>query len=584
MKSIIFKDYFFKYLHQNNHALNNLNFEVEEGSVVGIIGKAGAGKSTVVKSLNGLVPRVELGYQEGHVIVDGKDTLENEVNQMARHVGIVLQNPEVQIFSLTVRDDIAFGPANLGVPRAHILRSVQQALVDAELEDLADRNPNDISGGEQQSLAIAGILAMEPKVMAFDEPISMLDPLGKQRVMSIMKQVTERSQTTSMCTEAGADIEAVSEVVDRLIAIDQGHVVLDGNPAEVLQNDITFQIGVGRPQVTELFLKLREKGVAIDRVPITLPEAEKLLRDQLKRAGVQRLERAPGTEPAPPAGFGQDIIQVENLHHFYNPQVHALKGVSFTIPERQIVGIIGQNGSGKTTLARHLVGLLKPSNKDSVVKVKGLDIRKMRLDKIIGMINYVFQNPDDQLFAETVWEEVAFAPRMLDYKEDKVKELTEEALKVFSLGESRNRYIYGLDEDLKTYLAITCILPLHPDVLLIDEPTTGLDAQGEIKMMQSLRFLRDVMGKTIVIITHNMKTVGNHCDRVMVMSKGNMILDGSPRQIFAQTDRLLEGDILPPQITRLGQALAEDFGCPRDILTVNEMADLMAYHLAGPER
>lgn len=584
MKSIIFKDYFFKYLHQNNHALNNLNFEVEEGSVVGIIGKAGAGKSTVVKSLNGLVPRVELGYQEGHVIVDGKDTLENEVNQMARHVGIVLQNPEVQIFSLTVRDDIAFGPANLGVPRAHILRSVQQALVDAELEDLADRNPNDISGGEQQSLAIAGILAMEPKVMAFDEPISMLDPLGKQRVMSIMKQVTERSQTTSMCTEAGADIEAVSEVVDRLIAIDQGHVVLDGNPAEVLQNDITFQIGVGRPQVTELFLKLREKGVAIDRVPITLPEAEKLLRDQMKRAGVQRLERAPGTEPAPPAGFGQDIIQVENLHHFYNPQVHALKGVSFTIPERQIVGIIGQNGSGKTTLARHLVGLLKPSNKDSVVKVKGLDIRKMRLDKIIGMINYVFQNPDDQLFAETVWEEVAFAPRMLDYKEDKVKELTEEALKVFSLGESRNRYIYGLDEDLKTYLAITCILPLHPDVLLIDEPTTGLDAQGEIKMMQSLRFLRDVMGKTIVIITHNMKTVGNHCDRVMVMSKGNMILDGSPRQIFAQTDRLLEGDILPPQITRLGQALAEDFGCPRDILTVNEMADLMAYHLAGPER
>jgi energy-coupling factor transport system ATP-binding protein len=387
-----------------------------------------------------------------------------------------------------------------------------------------------------------------------------------------------------MCTEAGADIEAVSEVVDRLIAIDQGHVVLDGNPAEVLQNDITFQIGVGRPQVTELFLKLREKGVAIDRVPITLPEAEKLLRDQLKRAGVQRLERAPGTEPAPPAGFGQDIIQVENLHHFYNPQVHALKGVSFTIPERQIVGIIGQNGSGKTTLARHLVGLLKPSNKDSVVKVKGLDIRKMRLDKIIGMINYVFQNPDDQLFAETVWEEVAFAPRMLDYKEDKVKELTEEALKVFSLGESRNRYIYGLDEDLKTYLAITCILPLHPDVLLIDEPTTGLDAQGEIKMMQSLRFLRDVMGKTIVIITHNMKTVGNHCDRVMVMSKGNMILDGSPRQIFAQTDRLLEGDILPPQITRLGQALAGDFGCPRDILTVNEMADLMAYHLAGPER
>ena len=580
MKSVNFKNFSFNYLHQEDKALSGINLEIDSGSVVGIIGRAGAGKSTLVKSLNGLVPQVELGYQDGDLVVDGLNTRENEVNKMAHHVGIVMQNPEIQIFSLTVSDDIAFGPANLGVPRAEIFHRVENALRDTELDHLANRNPNDISGGEQQSLAIAGILAMEPNVMAFDEPVSMLDPLGKQRVMNIVSQVTRRSNTTSIIAESGADIESVAETVDRMIAIDKGKILLDGEPAEVLQNELTYEIGVGRPQVTELFLKLRKMGYEFDCIPITLNEANRMLREKFAEQGIARLSRPPDHRLEGKNHFGQAIVEVENLHHYYNPQVHALKGVSFSIPERQIVGIIGQNGSGKTTLARHLVGLLKPTNKDSLLKVKGQDIRKMRINKIIPMINYVFQNPDDQLFAETIWDEVAFAPRMMDYKEDLVKDLTDEALKVFDLLDYKDRYIYGLDEDLKTYLAITCILPLHPDVLLIDEPTTGLDTQGEIKMMQCLERLRDELGKTIVIITHNMKTVGNHCDRVIVMSKGNIILDGTPREVFSQDVKLLEGDILPPQITRLGQLLAEDFGCPKDVLTVDEMAEVLAFNLS----
>lgn len=581
MKSIEAKEFSFRYLHQaeGEKALSNLTFEVDEASVVGIIGRAGAGKSTLVKSLNGLVPKVDLGYQEGDMIVDGLNTRQYDVNQLARHVGIVLQNPEVQIFSLTVRDDVAFGPANLGLPREEIFQRVAEAISAAELEHLVDRNPNDISGGEQQCLAIAGILAMQPKIMAFDEPVSMLDPLGKQRVMNILKQVTRRSGTTSITTESGADIEAVAEVVDRIIAIDQGKLLLDGDPATVLQDDRIQQIGVGRPQVTELFLQLRKRGINFERIPITLADAENLLKDKLNQLGVKRLMRPPHFRLHQVNNFGPTVVEVENLHHFYNPQVHALKGVSFEIPERQIVGIIGQNGSGKTTLARHLVGLLKPTNKDSVLKVKNTDIKKLRLDKIIRMINYVFQNPDDQLFAETIWDEIAFAPRMIDLPEDEVKRLTEEAMKVFDLEAHKDRYIFGLDEDLKTYLSISCILPLKPDILLIDEPTTGLDEQGEVKMMQSLRYLRDQMGKTIVIITHNMKTVGNHCDRVLVMSKGNLILDGTPSEVFANEEKLLEADILPPQITRLGQALSKDFGCPKDILTVDEMVEVLDYSI-----
>ena len=582
MKSITFKDFTFNYLNQRKRkALSNITFDIEEGSVVGIIGRAGAGKSTLVKAMDGLVPQVEIGYQDGDVIVNELNTRDHEVNQMARHVGIVLQNPDLQIFSLTVWDDVAFGPSNLGYPREEVFKRVENALKETEIDSMAERSPSNLSGGEKQLLAISGLLAMEPNIMAFDEPVSMLDPIGKELVMNAMRQVTQKKGTTSVTTESGADIEAVAEVVDRIIALDDGKVVMDGSPVEVLQSDIVEEIGVGRPQVTELFLQLQKRGFLIDRIPVTLPQAYEHLRKKLQQEKITQISRPPSMDIDSKREFGETVVEVENLHHVYGGEVHALKGVSFSIQKGQIVGIIGQNGSGKTTTARHLVGLLKPSNKDAAIRVMGKDIlsRKMKIDKIIKMINYVFQNPDDQLFEETIWDEVAFAPKMMELDDGEITELTEEALKVFGLNEHKKRYIYGLDEDLKTYLAITCILPLQPDILLIDEPTTGLDTQGEMKMMESLRALRDEMGKTIVIITHNMKTVGNHCDRVIVMSDGHMILDGTPREVYAQDEKLLEADIRPPQITRLGQMLAEEFGCPRDILTVEEMADILDHTL-----
>ncbi len=579
MKAIEFKDFSFRYIHQKGQALDGISVDIDGGSVIGVLGPAGAGKSTWVKALNGLVPLVDVGYQDGDVIVEGLNTREHEVSEMAHHVSIVLQNPEVQIFMTRVRDDIAFGPANLSIPREEVFARVDKALADTELESMADRNPNELSGGEQQALAIAGALAMEPTIMAFDEPISMLDPLGKEHVMNLMRQVTEIRKTTSITTESGADIEAIAEVVDELLLFDEGKFVLRGAPHEVLASDEVEQAGVGRPQVTDLILTLKALGHQFESIPITLEEAHQVVSDKLSSLEITKIERPPGYQLEKDIEFGETILSVENLHHWYNEEVHALKGVSFDIQEGHILGIIGQNGSGKTTLARHLVGLLKPTNEDAKLLVKGQDITEMKIDEIIKMINYVFQNPDDQLFAETIWDEVEFAPKMMELEEEESKRLTEEALEVFDLTEFRRRYVLGLDEDLKTYLAITSILPLKPDIIFIDEPTTGLDTRGEAKMMESLNHLRDEQGKTIVIITHNMKTIGNHCDRVLVMSQGEMILDGPTREIFVQDEKLLDADIRPPQITRLGQMLADEFQCPRDILTVQEFVETLDYTL-----
>jgi energy-coupling factor transport system ATP-binding protein len=577
VNAIEYKDFSFRYIHQKGQALEGITLDIEGGSVIGILGPAGAGKSTLVKALNGLVPSVDVGYQDGDVIVEGFNTREHEVNHMAHHVSIVLQNPEMQIFLTRVRDDIAFGPANLGIPREEVFERVEKALVDTELESMAERNPNDLSGGEQQALAIAGVLAMEPTVMAFDEPVSMLDPLGKEHVMHVMRQVTEIRNTTSITTESGADIEAIAEVVDELILLDDGKLVMRGTPHDVMVSDAVDETGVGRPQVTDLVLELNKRGHQFDRVPITLEEAHQLVHDKCSSLGITRIERPPEFPLEDEREFGETVLRVENLHHWYNEEVHALKGISFDIQKGHIIGIIGQNGSGKTTLARHLVGLLKPTNEDAVLEVMGENIIEMKIDQIIKMVNYVFQNPDDQLFAETIWDEVEFAPKMMELEDEEAKQLTEEALEVFDLTPYRRRYVLGLDEDLKTYLAITSILPLKPDIIFIDEPTTGLDTRGEARMMESLNRLRDEQGKTIIIITHNMKTIGNHCDRVLVMSQGDLILDGETRDIFVQDEELLKADIRPPQITRLGQLLAADFDCPRDILTVDEFIETLDY-------
>jgi energy-coupling factor transport system ATP-binding protein len=581
VKAIEYKNFSFRYIYQKGKALEDITLEIESGSVIGILGSAGAGKSTLVKALNGLVPSVDIGYQDGDVIVEGLNTRDYEVNHMARHVCLVLQNPEIQIFLTRVRDDIAFGPANLGIPRKEVFERVDKALEDTELVSMADRNPNDLSGGEQQALAIAGVLAMEPTVMAFDEPISMLDPIGKEHVMYLIRQVTEIRKTTSVTTESGADIEAIAEGVDEIILLDDGKLIMRGTPHEVLVSDAIYKTGVGRPQVTELILELNNRGHQFDRVPITLAEAHEIIRQKLSTLGITSIERPPSYALNDNPQFGETVLRVENLHHWYNEEVHALKGISFDIQQGQIIGIIGQNGSGKTTLARHLVGLLKPTNEDAILEVKGQNILDMKIDQIIKMVNYVFQNPDDQLFAETIWDEVEFAPKMMELDEEETKQLTEEALEVFNLTPYRRRYVLGLDEDLKTYLAITSILPLKPDIIFIDEPTTGLDTRGEAKMMESLNRLRDEQGKTIIIITHNMKTIGNHCDRVLVMADGDLILDGETRDVFVQDEELLKADIRPPQITRLGQLLAEEFNCPRDMLTVEEFIETLDYSLTN---
>jgi len=577
--AIEFKNFSFKYLGSQNYALRGINLEIEEGSIVGVIGPTGSGKSTLLMALNGVVPKFYPGVVEGEVKIYGIDTKEHEIAKLASYVGLVLQKPDIQLFSPKVWDDVAYGPSNLGLPKEEIITRVYYALEATRLKGFESRNPITLSGGEQQSLAIAGILAMRPKIMALDEPIAMLDPIGKRRVLSVVKQLAEEHNLTIIISESGADIELVADIIETTIVLHHGRVALTGDPEEVFKSKLLDAIKGIRPPVTELFIRLSKK-YPVRSIPINVTDAVEELSKEFGETKIpdEKIKELLDRILLKPKALPHDkkpLIKVRNLHHTYPLGVHALKGITLNIYEGEIVGLIGQNGSGKTTFAKHLVGLLKPTNKDAEVLVKGLDVTKEPTSKVIRIINYVFQDPDKQLFSDSVWEEIAFGLKQLEYLNEEIEEKTSKVMELVGLSEYKEDYPGHLPVHLRKFVALASVLVLEPEILIVDEPTTGL---GEEQINEILSLLAGLVEKgrlkSLIVITHDMDSVAKYCSRVICMHDGQIVLDGSPREVFTKIDVLNRISIAPPQITQLASLLSR-YGIPPYILTVEEMLNLL---------
>lgn len=572
-----FRNFSFKYVGSKKWVLQDINIKIEKGSVVGIVGPTSAGKTTLLMALNGLIPHIYPGIMEGDVIVYGMNTKHHEISELAQYVGLVLQKPDTQLFAPTVWEDVVFGPSNLGLSREEIIHRASFALDAVRLKGFENRNPNTLSGGEQQSLAIGGILAMLPKIMALDEPISMLDPIGKRRVLSIIKKLAEERDLTVIISESGADIELITDIVDTIVVLHGGKIVAIGDPKEVFRADLPYIKG-SRPPLVELFVKLKEKFHQIEEIPFDIETAAKILSHKLKKgSGLEEKVKkvlelkefmlsSRGPRSNPP------LIEVENVQYIYPSGVQALKGVTLSIHEGDVVGLIGQNGSGKTTLAKLLVGLLKPSNKDAKIFVNGLNIIKEPISKVIKVINYVFQNPDEQLFCETVWKEVTFGLKQLGYPARVIENKASRTLELLGLTEYRNEFPGNLPVHLRKLVALASVLILEPKILIVDEPTTGLDP---IQIDRIVGMLVDLALKgslkSLIIITHDMDTVAKYCNRVIVMHGGRIVLDGSPRDVFTKIDTLENISIAPPQIVQLIARLSDyKILLPHVPLTVEE--------------
>ena len=559
-------------------ALDDVSLEVARGERVCVLGANGSGKSTLASVICGLLApdegEVELAGER--VFADGRPDLE-AYRRARRSLGLVFQNPDDQIVTSVVEDDVAFGPENLGLPREEIAARVTRELHRVAMEAYAHADPSRLSGGQKQRVAIAGALAMEPSVLVLDEPGSLLDVRGRAAILRVMGRLAEAGTTLVHVTHFME--EAVE--ADRVIVLDRGRVVLEGTPEEVFSHGAKLaELGLEVPFAARLSQRLGLPWTCDEPTLLTnLCKMETCFSVQTKgdRSG-RRAEpdapRAPQEKDLSPFVCTEkhvSILQVEHASFSYSDRARALDDVSFDVAPGTSVAIIGQTGSGKSTLLRLLCGLEVPDSGRVVVDGNDTSTRRGR-KAARRTIGYVMQHPERQLFAETVEKDVAFGPRNLRLPEQEVNRRVTRALELVGLAGRRDASPFKLSGGQRRLCALAGVLAMEPRVLVLDEPTAGLDPRGRTMLRRVIARLRE-RGITLVQVTHSMEDAAR-CDRVVALDQSRLVSSGTPREVFSRESeqRLVAGGLGIPRSLRVAREL-ERRGWPAldDPLTTDEL-------------
>lgn len=592
MENIVVKDLSYQYTRRNENdevietlsALSALNFSIEEGSFVCILGHNGSGKSTLAKLFNALqLPT------EGTILVSGMDSREEKnIFPIRREVGMVFQNPDNQIIASVVEEDVGFGPENIGLPTDEIWQRVNNALSAVHMEAYRLKSPNHLSGGQKQRVAIAGTLAMEPKTIVLDEPTAMLDPSGRKEVLESVLEL-KRKKGISIILITHYMEEAVD--ADRILLMDSGKLVMDGSPREVFQNvERLKEYRMDVPLITELAHKLQKRGFPIEKTILKKEELEEELL-KLKEEGFVLQENImaselPGlSEPSSEKTHAGDyIVEAEHLSAIFQEgtamESYALKDLSLKIRRGSLTAVIGHTGSGKSTLVQHLNGLIKAKSgeifvsfrenpplvksgksflffkgKKTVIEKKGrlslleegFDYRALRFK-----VGLVFQYPEYQLFEETVLADVMFGPLNQGKKREDAEVLAKDALA--SLGIGKELYAkspFELSGGQKRKVAIAGVLAMGPELLILDEPTAGLDPAGRDELFEEIAGLRKNYAMTILLVSHSMDDVARYADEVLVLHQGELKMEGTVEEVFSKKEELEAMGLGLPQIRAL---------------------------------
>lgn len=529
-------------------ALDDVTLEVPRGQRVCVLGANGSGKSTLASVICGL-----LAPDEGDVELVGERVCEGGAPDLAayrraRHdLGLVFQNPDDQIVTSVVADDVAFGPENLCLPRDEIRRRVDRELARVALTDYARADPSRMSGGQRQRVCIAGALAMEPQVLVLDEPSSLLDVRGREAIMRVMSRLAAAGATLVHVTHFMDEALAA----DRVIVMRAGHIVLDGAPHEVFCDANT--------------------GL-IDELGLELPFDLRLLRARRALAGGAATDRARQALLSKNNAAREPFCRVSGVSYSYTPRHAALDDVSFQVLEGETCAVVGQTGSGKSTLLRLLCGLEAPDAGSVEVAGATTATKRGRRD-VRRAVGYVMQHPERQLFAQTVESDVAFGPRNMGLPADEVARRVDHALDLVGLAAKKDLSPFELSGGQKRLAAIAGVLAMQPKLLVLDEPTAGLDPRGRAGLRRLLADLR-AHGVTIVQVTHSMEDAAR-ADRVVVLDESRVIADGAPAEVFSpeNAERLHACGLGIPRPLAYAREL-EKKGAPAlgEPLTIEELA------------
>ena len=595
-------------------ALDGIDLNIEDGEFFCILGGNGSGKSTFAKHLNAL-----LQPDAGTVRINGMDASDPElVYDIRSTAGMVFQNPDDQLVATLVEDDVAFGPENLGVPSAQIAQRVREALKGVGLVGFERHETHALSGGQKQRVALAGVLAMEPRVLILDEASSMLDPRGRKGLMKVCRALHDRGMTIVMITHF---MEEAAEA-DRVAVFRAGRVAMLGAPEEILTRaDELAQLNLDMPASCCLGRALRAKGVPVCAQVREADMVAEIAQVYAERSGADVAGRPSASDSrvldhASSAADGmvasEPVIEISHLSHSYTLSARerrrwrkrsttggasgkqalwdsdpnspwALRDVSLTVRRGEFLGLAGHTGSGKSTLVQHLNGLIRPQ--EGSVCALGLDLSsKKGAAAVKAKVGVVFQYPERQLFAETVAQDVAFGPRNLGLPQDEVvrRVATSLARVGLDLAAIGDKSPFELSGGQQRRVAFAGVLAMEPEVLVLDEPMAGLDPAARRDFLELIdRLHRE--GLTVVMVSHSMDDLANCCDRIVVMNEGAVFAEGTPAQVFAHANELKDIGLGVPAAQRMALALAKA-GVPLrfdGLYTVESLADELAGMLLG---
>ena len=570
-------------------ALDAVDLDVKAGEFVAILGHNGSGKSTLAKHINAL-----LFPTGGTVEVDGMDTTdESHLWDVRQEAGMVFQDPDNQIIGQVVEEDVGFGPENLGVPTKEIWERVEESLRVVGMYEYRKKSPNHLSGGQKQRVSIAGVIAMHPKCIIFDEPTAMLDPSGRKEVIRAARALNEVEGITILLITHYME-EAI--YADKVYVMDQGRIAMQGTPREVFSRVEELKaMKLDVPEATMVSWLLKRGGIPLPNGVLTKDELAQHLQEacpaafeaeQAKpvEAGALSPEytekccSAPVWEDNASEADARGGIAIRDVSYIYNEgsamESRAIDGLSTRIPHGQFIGLIGHTGSGKSTFVQLLNGLLKPSS--GSVWYDGRDIwaegyprRQLRAE-----VGLVFQYPEHQLFEADVLTDVKFGPKNLGLSDEEQTARAMEALRQVEIGEQYYKASpFELSGGQKRRVAIAGVLAMRPKIMILDEPTAGLDPMGRDEILGMISRMHRERGMTIVLVSHSMDDVARYVQRIMVMNAGSLIMDGAPHDIFAHVKELEEIGLAAPQVTYiLDKIRAKGLPVRTDCLTVEETA------------
>ena len=572
MGSIEIDGLHFTYPSRNAPTLCGIDAKVDPAVFILLTGPTGCGKSTLLRTLNGLIPHASGGKLSGSVRVNGASVAEQPIAVTCQQVGLLFQNPEEQLFCIIVEDEIAFGLENLGLPSHEIDRRIDSALKQVGLAGFRNRQIASLSSGQKQRVALACVCAMQPQILLLDEPTSYLDPQATHDILEIIRDLNRNLGITVIV--AGHQVNEIAPLCDRVWLMNDGKLV-SHLPINQAFNDLKpySQLGVQVPELAQLAEQL-----GYSERPLTLDHAERLFENStqdskqlhlypheapdrlIKSEASSGADESANLTPNPtqtnPVNSDNILVEVKKLFFRY-PQTSAnvLKDISVQIKRGEVIAIMGANGSGKTTLLLHLIALLRPSA--GQVLIKGQDTRRCKPRHLAGQVGIVFQNPDLLLQAATVSEEVAFGPKNFRLPRQELDARLEEILPMFDLETLKTEAPYALSRGQRQRTAVAASFSLYPDLLLLDEPTTGQDYHHLQQLMQILDNTIKTQNKTAIFCTHDVHLTLEYASRVLLLDRGELIFDGTPDAAFTNPERIEQASLVPPLTMQL-QRLQND--------------------------